>query len=95
MQINYTLDAFISLTGIVNFVESKNTLGAGIRWLNKFEIYLKQTLPDPSSIKLCNNKVFNQFYLRCINFNDWVIAYSVQNDVVTIEAILHRSRLID
>lgn len=31
MQIKYAITAFIALTGIVNFVEAKNTSGVGIR----------------------------------------------------------------
>ncbi|MEP7129101.1 MAG: hypothetical protein ABI729_09550 [Chitinophagales bacterium] len=44
MQINYSINAFIALTGIVNFVEAKNTSGAGIRWLEKYETHIRQIL---------------------------------------------------
>ena len=95
MQINYTIDAFAALSGIVNFVESKNTLGAGVRWLDKFEKHLEDSLISPASVPLCNNQTFYKLQLRCINFNDWVIAFSIQNNAVVIEAILHNSRLTD
>jgi len=35
MLISYTKDAYISLTDLVNFIKSKNTAGAGLRWLNR------------------------------------------------------------
>jgi len=35
MPINYTTDGFNSLISLVNFIESKNTAGAGLRWLNR------------------------------------------------------------
>ena len=76
-------------------MESKNTLGAGIRWLNKFETPLEESLISPESVTLCNNQTFYNLQLRCINFNDWVIAFSIHNDSVLIEAILHTSRLTD
>jgi hypothetical protein len=95
MQISYTGAAFATLTDVVNFVESKNTLGAGIRWLDKFEAFLLQALTNPSIIKLCNNRTFYELDLRCINFNDWVIAFSINEGEVLIEAILHSSRLTD
>lgn len=95
MQINYTGDAFEALVDIVNFVESTNTLGAGIRWLNRFESFLGPALTNPSLVKICNNKTFAILDLRCLNFHDWVIAFSVNNDGVMIEAILHSSRLVD
>lgn len=37
MQVNYTADAFATLTSLVNFIEANNTPGAGIRWLQRYE----------------------------------------------------------
>ena len=51
MQISYTIDAFSALTNVVNFIESKNTLGSGVRWLKKFEYFLVTSLVNPLSIK--------------------------------------------
>jgi len=95
MQISYTGTAFEALSDVVNFVESKNTLGAGIRWLNKFETFLTQSLTRPDIIKLCNNKTFYELGLKCLNYNDWVIAFSLNGEQILIEAILHSSRLTD
>jgi len=95
MEINYTLDAFSSLTQLINFIESKNTLGAGLRWLSKFEAFLNNSLHTPHSIKKCNNLTFNRLQLHCIYFNEWLIAFSINKDDVLIEALLHRSRIID
>ena len=72
MQINYTGAAFASLCDVVNYVESMNTFGAGVRWLNRFEMFLQQGFLNPTVIKLCNNQTFYSLQLRCLNFNDWV-----------------------
>ncbi len=37
----------------------------------------------------------NALNLRCIYFNDWIIAFTVHVDFVLIEAILHKSRITD
>lgn len=95
MQVNYTKDAFTSLTNLINFIESANTLGAGLRWLSRYEDFLQKSLIKPTQIKLCHNFTFNTMQLRCIYFNDWVIAFSVHPDYVLIEALLHKSRLSD
>lgn len=95
MQINYSSDAFAALTGIVNFVESKNTRGAGLRWFNRYEKFIEKSLIKPDVINYCNNKTFYELKLRCINFNDWVIAFSVGKNNIFIEAILHSSLLTD
>jgi len=58
MRINYSEDAFETLSRIVNFVEEKNTLGAGLRWLEKFEDFLNLKLEHPEYIRPCNNYTF-------------------------------------
>ncbi|MFM2339045.1 MAG: hypothetical protein RL115_2238 [Bacteroidota bacterium] len=95
MQINYTTDAFSSLLQLVNFIESKNTIGAGSRWLTKYETYLQEHLIIPHLVKYCHNKTFQKFGLRCLNYKDWLIAFSIQGENVLIEALLHQSRIVD
>ncbi len=51
MQVNYTTDAFASLHQLINFIETKNTTGAGLRWLSKYEVFLQQSLFNPSQRK--------------------------------------------
>ncbi len=55
MQVNYTTDAFGSLLQLISFIESKNTAGAGLRWLSKYEAFLQQSLFNPSQRKICQN----------------------------------------
>ena len=96
MPINYTGTAFETLVDIVNYIESTNTLGAGVRWLDKFESFLDNSLGTVALVKICNNKTFAVLELRCLNFNDWVVAFSITDDnTVLIEAILHSSRIVD
>ena len=40
MKVNYTIDAYESLIGLLDFIESHNTQGAGIRWFDRYEKYL-------------------------------------------------------
>ncbi len=95
MHINYTNDAAEALMALVSFVEEHNTKGAGSRWLKKFEAYLQKTLKQHSLIKLCSNKTFHKLRLKCIYYNDWLIAFSETEKNITIEAILHKSRIKD
>lgn len=95
MQINYTANAFSSLIQLVNYIESTNTEGAGLRWLNRYELFLKNKLDKPETIKICYNLTFSKLKLHCIYFNDWVIAFSVHKSSILIEALLHKSRISD
>ena len=95
MQINYTTEAFASLLGLMNFIESKNTSGAGIRWLNRYEAFLHKSLIIPQLVKRCHNKTFSELDLHCLNYNDWTIAFSIHAGYVLIEALIHKSRIAD
>ncbi len=95
MLVKYTTDAFACLTRLVNFIEERNTAGAGIRWLNRYEKHLNKALVNAKHIKLCNNATFKKVYLRCIYFNDWLIAFSIHEDFILIETLLDKSRITD
>ncbi len=95
MEIRYTTDAFASLTKLINFIEAKNTLGAGVRWLNHYEQYLTKAFVNFKRKRLCNNAAFRKLNLRCIYFNDWLIAFSIHENFILIEALLHKSRITD
>ena len=68
MHIEYTTEVFTSLVQLVNYIESKNTRGAGLRWLNRFETFLQKKLhkPEKSSsviMQLLANLIFAVFTL--------------------------------
>ena len=84
MQIKYTTDAFVSLTQLINFIEAKNTKGAGIRWMHKYEQYLTKTFANAKDKRLCNNATFKKLNLRCIYFNDWLVAFSIHENFILI-----------
>ena len=95
MKINYTIDAYETLIGLLDFIESHNSQGAAIRWFDRYENYLKKILINGSQQRVCNNATFYKLKLRCIYFNDWVIAFSIHEDFILIEALLHKSRITD
>jgi hypothetical protein len=80
---------------LIRFIEINNSKGAGLRWFNRFEKFLFNELMMHQVIPNCKNKTFNELNLRCLNYNEWVIAFSVKANRITIEAILHKSRIVD
>ncbi len=42
MPISYTKDAFTTLIQLVNFIETSNTEGAGVRWLTRYESFIEK-----------------------------------------------------
>ncbi|MEO6329245.1 MAG: type II toxin-antitoxin system RelE/ParE family toxin [Ginsengibacter sp.] len=95
MEVNYTTDAFAILIQLVNYIETSNTEGAGLRWLSRYEIFLQKKLSNAQKVRPCSNRTFKKLKLRCIHFNDWLIAFSIHEDFTLIEAILHKSRISD
>jgi hypothetical protein len=95
MRIKYSADAFATLTSLINYIESKNTAGAGLRWFHRYEIFLQKELVNLKHKRLCRNATFKKLNLRCLYFNDWLIAFSINENVILIEAILHKSRVKD
>lgn len=95
MQIKYTVTASDSLTQLVNFIEKTNTARSGIRWLNKYELFLNKALLQSLNPKICNNLSLRELGLNCLYFNEWLIAYSIHPNFILIEGLLHKSRIID
>jgi hypothetical protein len=52
-------------------------------------------LVNVKRLTLCKNPVFKKLQLHCIYFNDWLIAVSVHDDFILVEALLHKSRIRD
>lgn len=75
MEINYTVNAANVLMDLVTFIENKNTKGAGLRWMKKFELFLQGLLRHHSIIKLCHNATFKALNLKCIYTNNWLMHF--------------------
>ena len=73
MQIKYTVSASNSLTQLINFIEKMNTAGSGIRWLNKYELFLTKSLLLSINPKICHNLSLKELGLYCLYFNEWLI----------------------
>ena len=95
MTINYTNHALESLRSLILFIEETNTPGAGLRWLNRYEEFLYNRLQHHKTIRHCNNLTLRKFYLKCLHYNEWVIAFREEENELTIEAFFHYSRIVD
>jgi hypothetical protein len=78
---------------IADFVESKNTKGSGTRYALKFKSAIeKLALPDVQ-YSLCNHPVLAAYKYSCSHFNDWVIAFRIENDTLVLYEVIHGSIL--
>ena len=95
MKINYTNAAYESLLAINEFVELRNTLGAGYRWYLRYEDFILEKLLLHKAIPLCKINTLQRLKLYCVHYKDWTIAFSKANDEILIELLLHKSRIRD
>jgi hypothetical protein len=81
------------IDAIADFVESKNTTGSGGRYALKFKSAIEQLALPNVQYALCNHPVLAAYKYSCSHFNDWVIAFRVENDVLTVYEVIHGSLL--
>ena len=89
MEINYTNDAFSTLAQLVEFIESNNTKGAGLRWLSKFELFLNSNFKNFKQTKYCNNKTFHSLktHLKVINIESFNLNDLIENLIQELQGI--------
>lgn len=85
--------ALAVLAAIANFVESKNTKGSGGRFAMKFKGAIKELAIPNIQYSKCNYQKFAELNYSCSHYNDWVIAFSIENNVLKVHEIIHGSFL--
>jgi hypothetical protein len=81
------------IDAITDFVESKNTEGSGARYALKFKSALEKLALSDVQYALCNHPVLAAYKYSCSHFNDWVIAFRIENNVLIVHEIVHGSLL--
>jgi len=81
------------IDAIADFVESKNTPGSGGRYALKFKSAIERLAVPNIKHALCDHSVLAAFNYSCSHFNDWVIAFRISNDELTVYEIIHGSLL--
>lgn len=86
-------EAWVTLKELAEFVESKNTLGAGKRYLITFLSKIRDALKSNPEYAVCKYPEFAKLHLKCFVINDWVIAYQESQDTIIVKAIIHGTLL--
>jgi hypothetical protein len=93
LNLEISKEAWFTLNELAEFVESKNTLGAGNRYLNAFLVKINDALKNNAKYAICKYPEFAKLKLKCFVINDWVIAYQETNNRLIIRAIVHGTLL--
>lgn len=78
---------------IAAFVESKNTPGSGDRYALRFKAAIEKIAQPDVQYALCRNAFLAKSSYSCSYYNDWVIAFKLDKDVLKVYRIIHSSVL--
>ncbi len=78
---------------IAEFVDGINTPGAGERWTDRILDFIIEYAKPGVKYTMCHNAGLAQKLLSCIVFNNWVIAFKINEDTLTVYQIIHGSLL--
>lgn len=93
MTIFITPEASNVIDAIADFVEAQNTPGSGKRFALKFINAIERLAIPKVQYGLCAHHVLASLHYSCSYFNDWVIAFRINNDELIVHEIIHGSLL--
>jgi hypothetical protein len=83
-----------TLTEISDFVDSINTQGAGERWTERFIVGIeKYAAPSQVTYALCRDEYLASLQLSCFNYNDWIVAFKIEDNIFVVHELLRGSIL--
>ena len=93
MTIEIKQPAMQALEEIANWVEERNSLGSGERYLEKFYLFIQSYAVSAEKVPLCKFPEFKAAKLKCIFFGDWVISFKIIDKKFVIYTVVHGSWL--
>jgi len=83
-----------ALFEISYFIDCINLDGAGDKWSEKFISNLYSYAKPNVQYALCRDEYLASIGMSCINFNDWIIAFRIEDDSLVVHKIIRGSFLI-
>jgi hypothetical protein len=94
MKVVFRPEADVVLDEVAEFIDTLNTEGSGDFWVAKFISHLYSYALPNTSYALCNNSELAAAGFSCINYNGWVIAFKIEEDLFVVHKITRGSILI-
>lgn len=93
MKIEISEAAIITLKDVADFVESKNTKGAGKRWISRFRKKIKEYAIQNVQYKFCEDQTLFELKYSCLSIASWTVVFNIENKTFKIHQIIHASLL--
>ena len=81
------------IDAVAEFVESKNTKCSEARYALKFKAAIKKLAVPGIRYSLCDHSVLAAYKYSCTHYNDWVIAFKINDGNLIVCEIIHGSLL--
>lgn len=88
MNIRTSPKAQTTLNNIAKFIEGRNTKGSDKRYTQKFLLDLKKYAQSNIEYKKCLDERLAVLKYSCINLDNWVIAFKIENKNFNIYEII-------
>lgn len=93
MSVMFSYEAEKALFEIGTWVEERNTAGAGIRFIDRFIDRIEAFAVHGATYAICNHLTLAQKGLRCVQIDDWVVAFHQTKERFDVRYIIHASGL--
>ena len=93
MEVVITPRALNVINEVAGYVESVNTPGSGTRFAVKFKKRIEKLAMPNTTYALCSHHVLAAYKYSCSYYKDWVIAFRINGDKLTVYNIIHGSLL--
>lgn len=94
MRVIFRPEARIVLDEIGDFIDSINLEGSGVYWTEKFISHLYSYALPNVNYALCRNEELAAYGFSCLNYNDWIIAFTLKDELFTVHKIVRGSNLV-
>ncbi len=71
-----------------DFLDSKNTIGSGNRYVLKFKNSIKSFAQPNTQYAKCNNTVLLKFGYSCVTIGKWIVAFKIEDDNFIVYEII-------
>jgi hypothetical protein len=88
MRVVFRPDAERVLDEVTDFIDGINIEGSGGLWADRLIAYIYTYALPNVTYALCRDEDFAEAGLSCINYNDWVIAFKIQDDLFVVHEII-------
>ncbi len=93
MTVVYGDEAVATLFEISDFIYSINTVGAGERWIAKLTKWVESYALKNVSFALCQDDFLASLKLSCLNYNDWIIAFTLKDNLFVVHKVIRGNLL--